>query len=202
MAKRYISSRYSNFKKSFMFRSSLTIIALIFTSFCYSQVNFGIKAGFNFSNAVYNNSNASPEGRVGFYVGTLVDFSLSEKIHLQPEFLYSSEGIKDGSVVFINLPVPLKWYFYEGIHFHAGPQVGMVIDAEGGTGGLQDYSLSGVGGIGYEAPGGGFTVTARFTHGITSLIDPNFGFDTGMGYNIVGIKAWSRSLQFGVGYNF
>lgn len=185
-----------------MFRKLLILSSFFFTTLSHSQVNFGIKTGFNFSNAVYNISSASPEGRVGFYVGSLVDFPLSDKIHLQPEFLYSSEGIKDGSVDFLNLPVALKWYFFDGIHLHAGPQVGMVIDAEGGTAGLNDFSFSGMGGVGYEAPGGGFMLTARFTHGITSLIDPDFAIDSGMGYNISGIKAWSRAFQFGIGYQF
>lgn len=185
-----------------MLRKFLIPLALIFTTLSYSQVNFGIKTGFNISNAVYNISNASPEGRIGFYVGTLVDFQLSEKFHVQPELLYSSEGIKDGSVDFLNLPVIIKWYFFDGIHLHAGPQVGMVIDAEGGTAGLNDYSLSGVGGLGYEVPNSGFMITARFTHGITSMIDQDFAIDSGMGYNISGIKAWSRAFQFGIGYKF
>lgn len=201
MAEIYLFEIYFNFKL-LMFRKSLTLLALIYTTLSFSQVNFGVKTGFNFSNAVYNISSASPEGRIGFYVGTLVDFEISEKFHVQPELLYSSEGIKDGSVDFLNLPVALKWYFFEGIHLHAGPQVGMVIDAEGGTAGLNEYSFSGVGGLGYEAPGGGFMITARFTHGITSIVDPDFAIDSGMGYNLVGIKAWSRALQFGVGYKF
>ncbi len=185
-----------------MLRKAFTVIALFFVTLSYAQVDFGIKSGLNFSNAIYNTSNASPEGRVGFYLGTLVDFALSEKFSVQPELLYSSEGIKDGTIDFLNLPVVVKWYFSEGIHIHAGPQVGMVIDAEGGTGGLNDYAFSGVGGLGYEVPGGGFTITARFTHGITSIIDENFPIDSGMGYNIVGIKGWTRTLQLGLGYKF
>lgn len=185
-----------------MLRNLVLVFVLLFTTLGHAQVNFGLKAGLNVSNAEYNVTNASPEGRVGFYAGTFVDFELSEKFHVQPELLYSSEGIKDGSLDFLHLPVTVKWYFFEGISFHAGPQIGMVIDAEGGTAGLNDYSLSGVGGLGYEAPGGGFMITARFTHGITSIIDPDFAFDSGMGYNISGIKAWTRALQFGLGYKF
>lgn len=185
-----------------MKRNFIILLALLSASFGYSQVDFGIKAGLNFSNAVYNTSDDSPEGRIGAYVGTLVDFQLSQNFHLQPELLYSSEGIKDGSVEFLNLPLALKWYFYDGIHVHAGPQAGMILDAEGGTAGLNTYNLSGFGGIGYEAPGGGFVVDARFTHGITSIIDKNFGIPTGMGYNLVGIKGWMRTFQLGIGYKF
>lgn len=183
-------------------RSFFFLFALLATQFMYSQVNFGIKTGLNISNAVYNIDGASPEGRVGIYAGTFVDFPLSQRFHLQPELLYSSEGIKDGSLDFINLPVGLKWFFVDGIHLHAGPQAGMIIDAEGGTGGLNTYVLAGMGGIGYEAPGGGFEITALFTHGISSIIDENYSIDSGLGYNITGIKAWTRTLQFGVGYKF
>ena len=185
-----------------MTRNLLILLALVFTTSCYSQVDFGIKAGLNFSNAIYNTSDDSPEGRVGGYVGTLVDFKLSPNFSLQPELVYSSEGIKDGSVEFLNLSVALKWYFFDGIYVQAGPQAGMILDAEGGTGGLNTYNLSGFGGIGYQVPGGGFMVDARFTHGITSIIDKDFGIPTGMGYNLVGIKGWMRTFQLGIGYKF
>ena len=179
----------------------LLLICLFSTSLITAQTEFGIKAGLNVSNVDTNISGSSFEGRLGGYVGTFVDFALSEKFHLQPEILYSTEGIEDGGLDFLNIPVILKWYFVEGIHINAGPQLGVLIDAEGGTNGLNTTQLSGVVGLGYETAGG-FMIDSRFSMGATSIIDENFAVDSGMGYNIVGIKGWTRTLSFGIGYKF
>ncbi|GAB2762173.1 hypothetical protein GCM10010465_03610 [Actinomadura fibrosa] len=171
------------------------------TGVAFSQTAFGIKAGLNVSNIHYNIEGASPEGATGLYAGTFVDFTLSPKFHLQPEVMYSVEGIKDGSVTFVNVPVVLKWFFAENIQLHAGPQLGVVIDAEGGTNGLESTILSGVFGLGYEMPSG-FQISTRFAMGATSIIDKNFKVDSGMGYDLVGIKGWTRTFQLGLGYKF
>lgn len=180
----------------------LTFIFLFFfTSMAFSQVNFGIKAGLNVSNIDYNVSGASPEGRTGYFFGTLVDFPLAGDFHLQAEILYSREGIKDGRVDFLNVPVSLKWYFAEGIHVNAGPQLGVVIDAEDGTNGLNTAMLAGVFGLGFETSEG-FTVDTRYTMGATSVIDRDIMVDSGRGYNISGIQGWTRTFQLGIGYKF
>lgn len=182
------------------FKFSLLIL-LFSTTILSAQTTFGIKAGLNIANIDYNIPDSSPEGRLGGYVGTLVDFQLSEKFHLQPEVQYSTEGIEEGSVSFVNVPVTLKWFFVEGIHINAGPQLGIVIDAEGGTNGLNTTQLAGVFGLGYETSGG-FMIDSRFAMGVTSIIDKNFAVDSGLGYNIVGIQGWTRTLSFGIGYKF
>ena len=179
----------------------LLLFFMASTAMTYSQTKFGAKAGINVSNIDYNVKNASPEGNTGFYVGTFVDFSLSSKFHLQPEVTYSVEGIKDGSIDFINVPVVLKWFFVENIQLHAGPQLGVVIDGEGGTNGLEPMAISGVFGLGYETDTG-FMINTRFSMGATSIIDGDFKVDSGMGYDIVGIQGWTRTLQIGLGYKF
>lgn len=170
------------------------------TAMSFSQTKFGMKAGLNVSNIDYN-TDASPEGNTGLYAGTFVDFSLSPNFHLQPEVIYSVEGIKDGSVDFINVPVVLKWFFADQIQLHAGPQLGVVIDAEGGTNGLESMILSGVFGLGYETRSG-FMIDTRFAMGATSVIDKDFHVDSGMGYDLVGIQGWTRTFQIGLGYKF
>lgn len=179
----------------------LLLIFMASSALAYSQTKFGIKSGVNISNIHYNIKDASPEGKTGFYAGTFVDFRLFEDFHLQPEVIYSVEGIKDGSVDFINVPVILKWFFVDNIQVHAGPQLGVVIDAEGGSNGLNSTILSGVFGLGYET-NSGFMIDTRFSMGATSIIDPDFQIDSGLGYNLVGIKAWTRTLHIGLGYKF
>ena len=182
----------------------LRLLSLFFmasSALAYSQTKFGIKSGVNISNIDYNIKDASPEGKTGFYAGTFVDFDLSRSFHLQPEVIYSVEGIKDGSIDFINVPVVLKWFFVDNIQVHAGPQLGVVIDGEGGTNGLNSTVFSGVFGLGYET-NSGFMIDTRFAMGATSVIDPDFHVDSGLGYNIVGIKGWMRTFQIGLGYKF
>lgn len=176
----------------------------LFLSFSFpgfSQADFGIKAGVNFSNIDFNIRSASPEGRVGFNLGTFVDFKLSRSFHLQPEVLYSREGIKEGIIDYLNIPATLKWYFVEGIHLDAGPQLGILVDAEGGTHGLKSTNFSTVFGLGYETPGG-FMIDTRYALGVANIIEEDLAIDSGMGYNISGIKAWTRTFQIGIGYKF
>ncbi|MFD2517313.1 porin family protein [Salinimicrobium flavum] len=184
-----------------MIKKLLLLFFLSLGSIAYSQVDFGIKAGLNIARADYNIRDANPEGRPGLFFGSVVDFYLSERFSLQPELSYSREGIRDGSIDFLNIPVALKWYFAEGIHLNAGPQLGIVVDAEGGTTGLNNLNFSGLVGLGYETPGG-FMFDTRFVQGITSIIDKDFRIDSGMGYMISGIKAWTQTLQFSIGYKF
>ncbi len=178
----------------------LLLLTMASTSMVFSQTRFGVKTGLNVSNIHYN-TDASPEGNTGVYAGTFIDFSLSPKFHLQPEVIYSVEGIKEGSIDFVNVPVVLKWFFADNIQLHAGPQLGVVIDAEGGTNGLENMVLSGVFGLGYEA-NSGFKIDSRFAMGATSVIDKDFRVDSGMGYDLVGIQGWTRTFQIGIGYKF
>ena len=174
---------------------------LCFSISGFSQVDFGVKAGLNFSNIHFNLKGASPEGAVGFNLGTFVDFELNRSFHLQPEILYSKEGIKDGSVNYLNVPVTLKWYFFEGIHVNAGPQLGILVDAEGGTDGLKTTNFSTVFGLGYETPGG-FMIDTRYALGVANIVGEDAYVDSGMGYNIIGFSGWTRTFQIGIGYKF
>ena len=179
----------------------LPLILFFLGTSAFAQISFGIKGGLNVSNIEYNVRDANPEGSTGLYAGTFVNFQLPANFELQPEVLYSQEGIKNGSIDFVKVPVVLKWSFFDGINIHAGPQLAVVVDAEGGTNGLNQMGVDGVFGLGYETPGG-FMITTRYNMGITSVIDRDFKVDSGMGYLITGFQGWTRNLQLGIGYKF
>lgn len=162
------------------------------------SASFGVKAGANFSNlkVSFDEGSASPDGATSFYAGAFVDLGISEKVHLQPEALYSIEGAKDADVTYLDIPVMFKYYLIEAFNIQAGPQFGILLDAEGGTDGLKTANVGVNFGAAYELPGG-FFVDARYNLGLSNIADiendPGFTED-------VSLK--TKNFQLGVGYRF
>ncbi|MEZ4837888.1 porin family protein [Flavobacterium sp.] len=151
------------------------------------DTKFGVKAGANFSNFT---GDADLDGRTGFYVGGLVDISITEKFHVQPELLYSMEGADDAELDLIRIPIMAKYYVMDGLNLQAGPVLGFKIGAEDfvdeATKSL-DYGLGF--GAGYELPMGLF-FDARYNLGLANISDSD-GFDLG-----------TSAFQIGLGYKF
>lgn len=162
------------------------------------ELHFGVKAGANFSSLKISSEfgGGSPDGATSFYVGGLADIGFSEKFHVQPEILYSMEGAKDADISYLNIPVMLKYYLIEGLNIQAGPQIGFLLDAEGGTDGLKSSNFGINFGAAYELAGG-FFVDARYNLGLSNIsdieVDPGFSGD-------VSLK--TKGFQLGVGYRF
>ncbi len=169
----------------------LLVVAMVAFGLTANAQKFGVKGGLNFSNITVNTSglSASPDGRTSFYIGGLVDFTISEKFHIQPEVLFSSEGAKDADISFVNIPVMAKYYVAENFSLQAGPQIGFVVDAEGGTDGLETANF-GLGlGAGYELEGGLF-FDARYNFGLSNIAKAD------------GFEVDTKSFQVGLGYRF
>lgn len=79
-----------------MFKSTLLAFLLIY---CFSinsfaqELNFGIKAGPNFSNYTGNVQQYTAENITSFHAGAHAEFRFS-KISLQPELIYSTQGAR------------------------------------------------------------------------------------------------------------
>lgn len=160
------------------------------------SVTYGVKAGANFSNLKidFDGAGISPDGATNIFVGGYVDVGVAEKLNFQPELQYSIEGAKDASVSFINLPLMLKYYLVEGFNLQAGPQIGFVVDAEGGdTDGLKSTNFVLNIGAAYELPAG-FFADARYNFGLSNIAEEEPGFED------VGLK--TKGFQLGVGYRF
>jgi hypothetical protein len=167
----------------------------------FSQTHYGIKAGLNVSNVNFNLKNASPDANFGLHAGTFIEHQIYQRLHLQTELIFSREGIQEASIDYLNFPVILKLYFVEGIHINAGPQLGILLNAKGGTNGLRSTNFATVFGVGYEATRG-FMIDARYALGISNILSEDFYVDSGMGYNISGIQGLSRAFQLSLGYKF
>lgn len=120
------------------------IFTLILTA---AQVNaqefsFGAKAGLNIANiggSTYYGygygSLGSFGSKVGFHLGGVAEVPITDKIAVQPELLYSSQGSKwsygsngeDLKLDYVNLPILGKYYIIEGLSAEAGPLVGFLI---------------------------------------------------------------------------
>lgn len=152
-----------------------------------SDMKFGVKAGYLNSNFT---GDADTDAISSFYLGGLVDFSISEKFHIQPELLYSMEGAKDAKLNFIRIPVMAKYYVADGFNIQAGPEFAF---KAGGDSAIKDATKSldyGLGfGAGYELESGLF-FDARYNLGLANIYDGS-GFD---------VK--TSSFGVGLGYRF
>ena len=74
------------------------IVLLIIMAVCgLSQVrgqDFGVKAGYNYSTFSGETSSLSTiEGLSGFYIGGLVELPISNVLSIQPELIFSRQGV-------------------------------------------------------------------------------------------------------------
>lgn len=100
-----------------------------------AQTTIGIRGGVNLSTLVKNEKEDKASYKFGETMGVYATIKLVDKLFLQPELLYSSEGYKatrtyDDLVVnyrmrssYLNLPVLAKYKLNNGIVFELGPQV-------------------------------------------------------------------------------
>ncbi|KGO89520.1 porin family protein [Flavobacterium suncheonense] len=150
------------------------------------DVRFGPKAGVTFTNFT---GDGDSDGKTGFFVGGFADISISEKFHIQPEVLYSSEGADKASIDYIRIPVMAKYYVAEGFNLQAGPNIGFKVATENDAVDESTKSTDfGLGlGAAYDLPMG-LIIEARYNLGLANISDvsgfdsKNTGFQIGLGY--------------------
>lgn len=123
----------------------LVLLALSLSQVGFSQkVKWGAKAGYNLSN--FDGDYDGIDYVSGFHIGGVSEATLSEKLALQVELLYSQEGgkysfevneppflIKASEKVklgYLNLPVTAKYYVVDRLSLEAGPQIGLLLSGE------------------------------------------------------------------------
>jgi len=177
----------------------LLVVILISASGFSQEIDFGAKVGVNFS------------GSTGFLVGGFAGMKLNEKMGLQADLLYSSQGIKVQTTTitsvteekidlsYVNIPIVFKYYIFQGLNIQAGPQFGFKISdkvdssLEAGKQKAKSVAIAGVIGVGYELPMG-FRVEARYNIGLTDVLEP-------IGANVQ-IPGKNDVLSLAVGYAF
>lgn len=178
----------------------LIIIAVCGLSQVRAQ-NFGVKAGYNYSTLSGETSSISTiEGLSGFYIGGLVELPISDVLSIQPELIFSRQGVDlrqglknlsirtDTSEIrldYLNIPVMAKVnlgrLFLEG-----GVQFGFLVSKPKVNSYYSNVYLRnlldkdsynsfdfGVGaGLGVKL-NQRFFVETRYTYSLTNVFDPN-----------------------------
>ena len=169
---------------------------------------WGIKGGVNL--ATWNHADRSIqdqlESRLGFHVGLLSHNHLSNKIAIQPELQFSTQGTEvergdndiEYRLSYLNIPVMLQYMFNNGFRIEAGPYVGFLLGAKdvsaSGTeiNSKEDYKSldAGLGlGLNYLSYSG-FGVGGRYNIGLANVNDR------------LGGKIQNRVFQLSVFYMF
>jgi opacity protein-like surface antigen len=151
--------------------------------------NFGITAGFhNLSLKIDGLGMTESESGQGFFVGVTSDFSLSDKLSLQPQLQFATSSQDGDSVEQLILPIMLKYHVTEKFNIQAGPQLDYVLsDSEG---------LNAIGfGLGFGA-GYDFSekifVSTRYALGLSNRLED--------APSEISLKL--NTFQIGLGYRF
>ena len=159
--------------------------------------SFGPKAGVNFS-TITGDFTDDVKMKVGFHIGGAALFMFNEKMGVQGELLYSSQGAKYeyndsfGGVVekeesnlklaYLNIPFSFKFFIVDGLNVAAGPQASILLSAK------EDYERT--------VTSGGNTVTTSDEDDVKDFVTPfDFGFHIGAGYRM------TNGLTFDARYN-
>jgi len=95
------------------------------------EVKVGIKGGVNFSEINWVDSQ-NKFRTSDFNAGFMAEISISEKIFIQPELLYSGQGGSSINLSYLNMPLIGKYYVTKGLSIEAGPQIGYLLSAKTG----------------------------------------------------------------------
>tara|TARA_R110002124_G_scaffold254044_3_gene419534 strand:- start:33337 stop:33930 length:594 start_codon:yes stop_codon:yes gene_type:complete len=196
-------------KKLFLFTALCLFLTV--SSFAQGVVRFGAKAGLNIASIggdAYVTGFSGFDSRTSFHLGGLVEIPITEKISIQPEVLYSSQGSKfnfgfgsnpDVKLDYINVPILGKYHIIEGLSGELGPVIGVLVNAKAtGDGEDEDikefYKSTDIGvaiGASYRLPMGVF-FSLRYNKGVTDINDdPD-----------ISAKNQNNVFQVSAGYSF
>lgn len=161
-------------------------------------VNFGVKAGANFSNLT---GDIDSEGITSFHAGAVLELNLVPTFSIQAEGLFSSQGGKakfeaegvvgvaeDINLDYISVPVMAKFYVLpNSLSVMAGPQFSFLVDEAEEAWDTKSFDMAAAGGVELKIIAGLFA-QARYTIGLTDVSD--------------NIDAKNAVFQLSVGYFF
>jgi hypothetical protein len=124
-----------------MIKISFLTISLIFTLISSNAQHFGIKVGVNSSNI--SETGFSTQSNLKFFGDTKQLIGLNaglfaqlgkNKLHLQPELLFSMKGFNIPSekyrVTYITVPILIGYSFTPKLALQLGPEVGLMLNKE------------------------------------------------------------------------
>lgn len=190
----------------------MRILQVIFLFFIFTgttlnaqeNVLFGVKGGVSITNMTYD-FYYDKNNRKGFHLGLLAEFPIANKVSIQPEILYATQGaevdwasvlydktepiFRKYTLDYIQIPVLVKIYLLRSLSVEVGPSFNFLLKEEidrkeKGYG--SNFEFGGAFGASYKIIGG-FFGNARYTIGFTDAVDDklnslkNNGFQAGIG---------------------
>nr|WP_199001358.1 porin family protein [Flavobacterium sp. ASV13] len=162
----------------------LCAVAVMAFGFANAQkTRFGVKGGLNITTFAGGNY-YDAKSLVGFQVGGFAEIKVIERLSIQPEVLFSTQGAKqevgmtkfDSKLNYINVPVLAKFYITKQFTVEAGPQIGFLVSAKSNGNDVKDAYKSLDTGFNFGA-GYNFTdnvsVGLRYTVGLANIGDYN-----------------------------
>lgn len=126
-----------------MKKSILFTVAFLIVGFANAQdkkeMSFGVKGGLNVCSVTNVTSvGVTSSTLIGYHVGGFGEFFITDKFALQPELLYSAQGVKvvvdgengDMKFDYFNIPVMAKYYVTDALSLELGPQIGLLLSAK------------------------------------------------------------------------
>ncbi|MGS2763575.1 porin family protein [Sinomicrobium sp. M5D2P9] len=148
------------------------------------SLHFGAKGGVNFADL----SDVSGSGRTGYHIGLLAEIGFSQ-FAIQPEVIYSAQGVDDLELDYLNIPILAKYYVIPNLSIEAGPQFGFNVkddDFPDSFGDIKTLDMGGAVGVGYKF--GSLFAQARYNFGFSDIAD--------------NVSAKNSVFQLSVGYLF
>lgn len=168
-----------------MKRTIVMLLALLATSASgqglLKRLEFGVKAGGNVSN--FTNAAFPADPLYGFHAGVTMAFKITDRILIQEDILFSSQGAKvkvgsadnqDWKLSYLSVPFLLKYRAVSGLFIEAGPQFSIKSGEKIAGWNKSDFAkktnIAAAGGIGYQSPLG-LGVSARYIYGLSKVGD-------------------------------
>lgn len=155
----------------------LLIVFISAGSISAQGLDFGVKAGVNFSSI---RDASGLDNRTGFVAGVFVGGKINDKIGAQADLLYSQQGAEfelgDFNLDYLNIPIVLKYYLTNNFNLQVGPQFGVVINDEAQTVvgetindiAANNFDMSAVVGLGVDIPFG-LRLEGRYNFGLSDV---------------------------------
>ena len=194
------------------------------------SINYGIKAGINYSNFKTENAGRLDfEYKLLYNGGIYMKIPIKRKLTIQPELLYSAQGSKlilnesnliggtnpndpiitgsksdmEYSLNYLVLPVMINFNLYKGFFIGTGPQIGYLISAKRK---VSDSSDSFFSNDNFKTNFENFTFDINLGLGYEFKSGLNLGFRYSLGLNninksdVFGLEYNNRVFQFSVAY--
>jgi hypothetical protein len=149
--------------------AAIAVMAFGFTN--AQQTRFGVKGGLNVS-TLTGEYEDDTKSLIGFHVGGFAEIKVIERLAIQPELLFSTQGARfegvgndkyDGKLNYLNIPVLAKFYVTKQFTVEAGPQIGFLLSAKIEGEDVKDFYKSTDFGFNF---GAGYNFTDNFSAGI------------------------------------